>query len=287
MMNFNRFSTAIQHISQEQTIHRPPRHRDDDSAVGNIKLSLSSTSSTQQDAFLFDGLRSRLDIQDPPVVSNEDIIDEHLLTYLSGMNRNFIDARTTYLDEEERINMMMCRELLTVGYRHIKQKMDRGDVPLGNLRYGSAWTFVRVGPMTEFVAPDDDVEMMWCWNQKAIEIIEKWPTFDDFYDVWNGVLGRDADIWDRTIVVREYNSVDYGHLDNYPVKPMTRFVNLDRNQLEKYWTKAYERVKSLKRIDELKDRIREELRRGRHRVRMREGHWDDELEDRNVRLRVM
>jgi hypothetical protein len=91
---------------------------------------------------------------------------------------------------DERIRSIMCRELLTVGYTTIRNKMDRGDRPVGPLRYGSARNIVRVGPVSEFIAPDEETERMWCWNQKAIEIMERYPDFDDFYDVWNGVLGR-------------------------------------------------------------------------------------------------
>jgi hypothetical protein len=198
----------------------------------------------------------------------EDLIDNQLLRYLHSMSRTLDDTRYELEEREERIRLMMCRELLTVGYKKIKDKMDRGEIPLGELRYGSASTFVRVGPVTEFVAPRLDVEMMWCCNQKAIDIMERWPTFDDFYDVWNGVLGRNANAWDKTIIVREFVSSDHGYRNKYPESPITSFVTLDRDQLETYWSKACERVEALKRIDDLKQSIRE-------------GRWNND--NRNVR----
>jgi hypothetical protein len=66
--------------------------------------------------------------------------------------------------------------------------------------------FLKIGPVSDYITPDEDLERFSCWNQKAIEIIDRWPTtFDDFYDVWNGVLDN-ASSWDNIIIVREYMS---------------------------------------------------------------------------------
>jgi hypothetical protein len=258
-MYFNRFSSAAQppHTAEETT-HPCPSYQYAAISSGASSNTTASHSSSSQGHSLFDVSLNGSESQDrqqadPFVSQEEELVDERLLRYLSAMTRTLRDARKHHLDEEDRVRLLMCRELLTVGYRHVKQKMDRGDLPLGDLHYGSAWTFVRVGPVTDFVAPHVDVEMMWCWNQKAIKIIARWPTFDDFYDVWNGVLGRDAGVWDQMIVVREYSSVDHGYKHKYPVYPMTTIVELDKIQLGKYWMKASGRVKALIRIDELKD----------------------------------
>lgn len=108
---------------------------------------------------------------------------------------------------------------------------------------------------------------------KAIEIIDRWPTFDDFYDVWNDRLGRYATSWDKVIVVREYRSMDYGITDKYPAYPVTGFITLDREVLEKHWNRASVRVEALKRINQMRDRIQDAYRIRRHR-RMREDEED-------------
>jgi hypothetical protein len=83
--------------------------------------------------------------------------------------------------------------------------MTIGEIPLGDLCCGtSAWCALKVGPVVDFIAPLEEVEEMRCSNQKAIDIIERWPTFDDFYYVWNGRLERHAGTWDITIVFRGY-----------------------------------------------------------------------------------
>ena len=54
--------------------------------------------------------------------------------------------------------------------------------------------FLKV-PVVEFVKTVEEFkhEDIWCANQKAIDIINWWPSrFDDFYDVWNGFFGKDA-----------------------------------------------------------------------------------------------
>jgi hypothetical protein len=126
--------------------------------------------------------------------------------------------------------------------------------------------------VVDFIAPLEEVEEMWCANQKAIDIINRWPTFDDFYDVWNGRLGRHAGTWDKTIVIRSYASRDYGITDKYPAFPVTDFIKLDRQTLELHWKRANMRVEALTRINQMKDRIREAYRRMRQRRRM----WEDD-----------
>lgn len=220
-----------------------------------------------------------------PFFVSEDMINDRLLRLLHNMNRTLNETRYGQGEREDRVQLIMCRELLTFGYKDVKDKMDRGEIPLGDLHYGSASTFVQVGPVTEFVAPRLDVERMWCWNQKAVDIIDRWPTFDDYYDVWNGVLGRNADTWEKTIIVREYSSSDHGYKHKYCAYPVTSILTLDRDQLEKFWNKASERVEALRRIDELKQRIRDDIIR--HNGRMREEDWNHSTGNRNVRRRLV
>ena len=129
----------------------------------------------------------------PIIVQNfdDELVDEKLLRRLSEMMKT-LRVKGDNDDpwtRDERICSIMCHELLTVGYTTIKNKrMDRGDRPVGALHYGSVLNIVRVGPVSEFITPDEATEHMWCWNQKAIEIMEIYPDFNDFYDVWNGVL---------------------------------------------------------------------------------------------------
>jgi hypothetical protein len=170
--------------------------------------------------------------------------------------------------------------------------MDNGEIPLGDLRCGSAWCTLKVRPVVDFIAPLEEVEEMWCANQKAIHIIDRWPTFDDFYDVWNGRLERHAGTWDITIVLfRGYVSRDYGITDKYPAFPVTDFITLDRETLELHWDRASVRVKALKRIDQMKDCIRLRLYRRRLCRRMREDEVDinlmiDHHTNRNMRRRL-
>lgn len=232
----------------------------------------------------FQHRRERPNIVQPP---DDALVDMRLLHHLYEMDETLNETRPAFWDREDRIRAIMCRELLTVGYRSIKTKMNRGQMPLSDLRCGSAWTQLKVGPVTEFVTPVEDVERLWCSNQKAIEIVDRWPTFDDFYDVWNGVLGvNDAtSSWHKVLVVREYDSDDYGVRDKYPCYPVTRFVTLDRIQLEKYWSRAKEKVEALKRIDSLKDSFREQIEVENEIVRRRrDGDW---RQDRNVRMRLV
>jgi hypothetical protein len=180
----------------------------------------------------------------------------------------------------------MCRELKTVGYQHIKAKMDNVEIPLGDLCCGSAWCAFKVGPVVDFIAPLEEVEEMWCAYQKAIDIIDRWHTFDDFYDVWNGRLGRHAGTWDKTIVFRGYTSRDYGITDKYPAFPVTDFIKLDREMLELHWKRASRRVEGLKWIHQMKDRIREAYRMRLHR-RLREEEFDtNDCSNCNIRRRL-
>lgn len=220
---------------------------------------------TSQVSFILSRRNTDLSIAPPAL---DDDIDLRLLLDLAELERT-INRNPDYYTREEQILSLMCRELKTVGYRHIKAKMDRGDVPLGDLRYGSAWTSLKVGPVLEFIAPLDEVEEMWCVNQKAIDIIDRWPTFDDYYDVWNGRLGSRAGTWDKTVVCRGYNIRNYIITGKYPSFPVTYFEKLDRETLMKHWNRASVRVEALMRIDHMKDRIRDTYRM-RQRRRMRE-----------------
>jgi hypothetical protein len=128
---------------------------------------------------------------------------------------------------EDRVREIMSRELLTVGKGHIKDKMNRGDMPLSDLHYGSARMFLKIGLVSEYITPVEDVERLLCWNQKSLEIMDRWPTFDNLDDVWNGVLNR-ASSWDSIIIVREYRSGDYGVRDRYPL-PIREWILLPGN----------------------------------------------------------
>jgi hypothetical protein len=86
--------------------------------------------------------------------------------------------------------------------------------------------------------------------------------------------------------------------DRYPTYPRTYFVTLDREQLEKYWSRASERVEALKSIDTLRNRFRNEIvndynRRRRYRRQIEELTYQDRAEnpwryhDRNVRRRFV
>jgi hypothetical protein len=201
-------------------------------------------------------LNERPNIIEP---DEDEFVDRRLLDHLAGVSQDL--SRTYHGDwtRDDRIRAIMCRELLTVGYDHIKAKMERGERPLSDLHYGSARMFLKIGPVTEFITPVEDVERLWCWNQKAVEIMERWPTFEDFFDVWSDVLDGATCSWDKIIIVREYRSNDFGLRSKYPTYPNTYIVSLDRNRLEKYWLRASERVDAMKRIDQLKSQYRQEI----------------------------
>jgi hypothetical protein len=189
----------------------------------------------------------------------DELVDQRLLDHLTEMSQALSQTHHGDWMRDDRIRAIMCRELLTVGYDHIKAKMERGEMPLGDLHYGSARMFLKIGPVSEFITPVEDVEHLWCWNQKALEIMERWPSFDDFFDVWSEVLNRASCSWDRIIFVREYRSNDFGMKSKYPTYPSTNIVSLDRNHLEKYWSRASERVDAMKLIDQLKSQFRREI----------------------------
>jgi hypothetical protein len=227
----------------------------------------------------------------------DESVERRLLDHLAEMSLTLCHTYHRAWTREQRVQAIMSRELLTVGYGHIKAKMNRGDTPLSDLHYGSARMFLKIGPVSDYITPVEDVERFSCWNQKAIEIIDRWPTFDDFYDVWNGVLNR-ASPWDKIIIVREYKSGDYGVRDRYPCYPTTNLITLNRDQLEKYWSRASERVEALKNIDRLRNRFRNEFvqefnRRRRYRRQIEELTYQDRAEnpwrynDRNVRRRFV
>jgi hypothetical protein len=70
----------------------------------------------------------------PP--SDDDIyIERQLLLDLIEMEGTIHRNPYAY-NREDKVLSMMCRELKTVGYRHIKAKMDRGDSPI---RRSTSW----------------------------------------------------------------------------------------------------------------------------------------------------
>lgn len=102
--------------------------------------------------------------------------------------------------------------------------------------------------------------------------------------MWNGVLDH-ADNWEKTIIHREFRSSDHGYKHKYPAFTINSIVTLDEIELEKFWIKTSERVEALKRIDELKQHIRDDIVR---RIgRMREDHFNDCVQNRNVRRQLM
>jgi len=161
---------------------------------------------------------------------------------------HFISEDIDNWTREDEVNFLMCKELINVGYRDVKGKMDNGDRPMGELHYGNARMVVKVGPVTEFIAPVEEIERLCCINQKAIEIIARWPTFDEYFAAWNGVISCDASFLDKTILLREYDSIDQ-HVS-------ARIVTLDKDRLRLFWLKASERVEALRTIDMFKDRLR-------------------------------
>jgi len=107
-----------------------------------------------------------------------ELVDEKLLCHLSEMAktlRRVKGDKDIPWTSDDRICSMMCHDLLTVGYSTIKNKMDRGDQPVGDLHYRSALKIVCVGPVSEFIMLDEATERMRCWNQKAIKIMERYP----------------------------------------------------------------------------------------------------------------
>ena len=161
----------------------------------------------------------------------------------------------------------MCRELLTVGYMDIKKKMDNGDVPLGNIVPAVNCKMIKVGPVVDFITTDEKLEKLLCANQKAIHLVTKWRTADDFVQSWNELFGEDNNNSNttssnrRTIVLRNiYSSVDHGYDDKYS-RAETEFRVLNENTIKSMWIKAAERVEALKRIDALKGELLKEVRK--------------------------
>jgi serine/threonine-protein kinase RIO1 len=91
--------------------------------------------------------------------------------------------------------------------------------------------------------------------------MERYPDFDDFYDVWNGVLGQHVrnSEWNRLVFVREYRSIDHGDKDKYHANPSTSILTLDIDTFQTFYERASERVEALRRIDALRDEIREDM----------------------------
>jgi hypothetical protein len=192
-----------------------------------------------------------------------ELIHEKILRRLSKMDllipcgHKFLVER----DREDRILTIMCRELLTVGYMDIKNKMDKGEVPLGKVVSVNVKK-VKVGPVVEFITPDDKLEGLLCANQKAILLVTRWKTAEDFIRSWNEFFGDDCDDDSsyRTIVLREvYSSVDHGYDDKYRAE--TEYRQLNSISIERMWDKAEERVEALRRIDLLKKELLSEVRK--------------------------
>ena len=65
--------------------------------------------------------------------------------------------------------------------------------------------------------------------------------------------------WNRFIFVREYRSIDHGEQDKYDANPSTSILTLNRDTLNTLYKRASERVEALRRIDALRDGIKEDL----------------------------
>ena len=66
--------------------------------------------------------------------------------------------------------------------------------------------------------------------------------------------------WDRTIIVREFRSDDYGVMDKkYTTFPITTVITLDAFWFYTFYRRASERVEALRRIGELKNCYRAEI----------------------------
>jgi hypothetical protein len=191
-----------------------------------------------------------------------ELVHEKLLRRLSKMEL-LIPHGNIFLverDREDRILTLMCRELLTVGYMDIKRKMDNGEVPLGRVASVNVKK-VKVGPVVDFITPDEKLEGLLCANQKAIRLVMKWKTAEEFVQSWNEFFGDDCknNSSCRTVVLRDvYSSVDHGYDDKYRAE--TEYRNLNQTTIERMWVKADERVEALRHIDSLKEELRKEVR---------------------------
>ena len=96
---------------------------------------------------------------------------------------------------------------------------------MGYIPYGGARAPYRVWPIKEFVQPVEEVEHLWCKNEKAIEMITAWPTFHQFFNEWKQVSGNK----NATISIH------------------------DKDALKSFWLRASKWVEALRRIDKLRD----------------------------------
>ena len=190
---------------------------------------------------------------------DDEFVDEKLRRHLYYMQMTILTKRqegnlssAVTMDREDRIKNLMCRELQTVGHKAIMDKMERGDIPVGRLlSWGNV--LVKVGPVFDFIMPDTSLEILMCVNQKAIRLLQRWRTADDFVDGWNEFFGDHSDSSiNRTIVLLDavYHRFEHGYEDNYKV--MYKIVQLNRETLIEMWSRAAERVEALLRIDFLK-----------------------------------
>jgi ABC-type ATPase with predicted acetyltransferase domain len=81
-------------------------------------------------------LHERPNIIEPD--EDDELVDQRLLDHLAEMSQALGRTYHGAWTREEQVRAIMSRELLTVGYGHIKAKMNRGDTPLSDLHYGSA-----------------------------------------------------------------------------------------------------------------------------------------------------
>jgi hypothetical protein len=90
---------------------------------------------------------SHLPPEDRPNIiepDEDELVERRLLDHLAEMSLALSHTYHRAWTKEQRVRAIMSRELLTVGYGHIKAKMNQGDTPLSDLHYGSARMFLKI-----------------------------------------------------------------------------------------------------------------------------------------------
>jgi len=89
-----------------------------------------------------------------------ELVHEKLLCCLSKMELLIPCGHFVERDQEDRLLIIMCHELLTVGYMDIKRKMENGEEPLGKVVSAVNFKKIKVGPVVDFITPDEKLEKL-------------------------------------------------------------------------------------------------------------------------------
>lgn len=165
--------------------------------------------------------------------------------------------------EEEEI-MDICLELAHdyygCGYRKFKSDYDslnfypHGRLIQGNLKKKMGGQEVVVGEVFDCVSPDREIEGIIDKFIKAIAIVEKWETEDNFLDAWDrNVFNRVADGSDDRFVylgwqMNKYlgwNTPDLSEVERYHLVKMGEFQQFNYRSLSKFWQVAWRTVRAL------------------------------------------